>query len=180
MSQNQIRRRVHPVFNDRWTPLFAFIELNIFCSIFGMVRGISYSLLLGVLITMIKNAWRKCFKGTIKGIVVLNQDRLSFIPLENIEVSYSHPLIDPVTPVITNSSGEFRFERNVPVGRDFTVTAKIGSRKYIHQNVGELEGVKWFLGLRWLELPISRGIPKHVDFIVPSNTSLLSHQGLNE
>ncbi|RKU28813.1 hypothetical protein C6497_08620 [Candidatus Poribacteria bacterium] len=171
-TKNQRRRRVHPVFNDRWTPLFVSIGVYIFSVNFGFVEGISYSILLGVLITIIKNAWRKYFKGTIKGKVVLNQDKISFIPLKNIEVSYSHPLVAPVTPVKTNSFGEFQFERNVPLGRDFTVTAKIGSRKYIHQNVEEIEDVKWFLGLRWLGIPISCGIPKHVDFIVPSNTSL--------
>ncbi|RKU09258.1 hypothetical protein C6501_15615 [Candidatus Poribacteria bacterium] len=164
--KTRMRSKVHPVFNDRWIPVFAFIELYLLCSIFGTLAGIAYSILLGIAVTFTKNKWRNFFKGSILGKVVVGKSGSTFTPLENIEISYSHPLLEPCTPTRTNALGEFSFENEVPLGKDFTLTAKIGNKNYIHQDIGEIEQVKWFLGARWLGLPISPGIPKRVDFVV--------------
>lgn len=161
-----MRKKIHPIFNDRWNPVFIFIEVYLLCSIFGTAKGFIYSVLLGTLITVVKKKWRNFFKGTITGKVVVEQTDSTFTPLENIEISYSHPLLDPPEPTFTDDAGEFCFERNIPLGKNFTVTAKIGNKNYIHQDVEEIEDVKWFFGARWLGLPISSGIPKRVDFVV--------------
>ena len=74
-------------------------------------------------------------------------------------------------PVFTNSEGEYRFECEVPIGYYITMTAKYGNNREIEKNVGEIEDVKWLLGIRRLGLPISSGIPKQVDFVIPSMPS---------
>ncbi len=38
--------------------------------------------------------------------------------------------------------------------------------------VGEIDGVKWFLGMPRLRLPLSSGIPKQVDFTIPTELNL--------
>ena len=91
------------------------------------------------------------------------------IPIERVEISYGAPNFTRLCiPVFTNAEGEFCFERDVPVGHDLTLTAKIGNNRCMREDMGEIERVKWFLGMRWLGLPVSSGVPKRVDFIVPS------------
>lgn len=37
------------------------------------------------------------------------------------------------------------------------------------KNVGEIEGVKWFLGIERWRLPLSSGVPKRFDITIPTN-----------
>lgn len=170
-----MRKKVPPIFSVQWSPVLIVIEVCLLGIIFGIIFGNSirifyFVLLLNVVINVVKKKWRAFFKGTIHGKVAMKYNATTIIPLENIEISYSYPMAEPRTPAFTDAAGEFRFEREVPLGRDFTLTAKIekiGKNRYVHQDIGEIEEVRWFLGRRWLGLPISSGIPKRVDFVVP-------------
>ena len=92
--------------------------------------------------------------------------------IENVKILWNAGSVTKqCVPVFTNSEGEYRFECEVPIGYYITMTAKYGNNREIEKNVGEIEDVKWLLGIRRLGLPISSGIPKHVDFVIPSMPS---------
>lgn len=117
--------------------------------------------------TFVAGKWRKAIKGTVFGEVVIKDGDKTIRPLNNIEVYYNSPFLDkPGEPVFTDVHGKFRFENVVPVLKPITLEAKIGKDRIIYQHIGKIEGVKWFLGIPSLKLPLSSGEPKRVDFVV--------------
>jgi hypothetical protein len=140
--------KVHPIFHNQWAPLFIFIG------------WILFSLLVGT----VKNVWCVIFEGAIYGKVVMENGDNVPQHVENIEISWdAGSNARKCNPVLTNSKGEYRFDRDVPVGHYLSMTARDRYHREIRINVGEIEGVKWFVGL-----PISSGIPKRVDFTIPA------------
>ena len=170
----------HTIHNSRWSPVLSVIEFliyysifdYIFLNIFGTIKGLLCTILLIFVIETVKEKWRSFFKGTVYDDVILKSDGNPSIPLKNVEISWgpSHHLTKRDTPVITNAKGEFHFE-NLPLRPNLTLTVKLTNNRYIYQAIGDFEGVRWFLGKRWLGFPISPGIPKRVDFIIPSMSS---------
>ena len=135
------------------------------CTLLGV--DFIVSLLISILVGIAAEIWRLLFQGTIYGKVVLKNGDVSPQPLENIEISWNAgSATKPCTPVFTNSEGEYRFERDVPVGHYLSMTAKYGKHNEIRENVGEIEDVKWLFGIEHLGLPISSGAPKRVDFTI--------------
>lgn len=147
---------VHPIFNNRWQPVLIFIAWILISHLNGIAA----------------NIWRGFFDGTVYGRVIMENGDVDPQQFENIEISW---LVGYGTKqsnaVFTNSKGEYRFEREVPIEYHITMTAKYGNNCEIEENVGAIEGVKWLLGIRGLRLPISSGIPKRVDFVIPSISS---------
>ena len=116
----------------------------------------------------IARKWRRTIKGTVFGEVVIKYEDKTIKPLNNIEISYNSPFLDKRgEPVFTDVDGKFCFENVVPVHKPITLEAKIGRDQIIYQHIGKIEGVKWFLGKPSLKLPLSSGIPKHADIVVP-------------
>lgn len=116
--------------------------------------------------------WSRFFEGTIYGQVTREDGDTS--RLENIEVSLLYIKMDNKKvpkkwrPVLTNSKGEYRFDNCVSVN-DKTIYLMVkyesgapGYYREISKNVEGIEGVRRFLGF-----PISSGIPKRVDFVIP-------------
>ncbi len=173
----------HSSLNSKWFPVLSFMNFliyylifentyqYIFLDLFGPIIGLLCTLLCILLITFaIETATKKMrslFKGTVYGTVVLNSDNTSPAPIKNVEVSWgpSHHLRRKDTPVITDEKGEFRFE-NIPLRPHLTLTAKLTNNRYVHQVIDDFEGVRWFLGKRWLGFPMSSGIPKRVNFVI--------------
>ena len=167
--------------NSKWFPVLSIINFwiyylifeytyhHIFLDMLGPIKGLLCALLCTLLIIFAiettKEKWRSFFKGTVYGTVLL--DSTSPAPIKNVEVSWgpSHHLPRKDTPVITDDKGEFRFE-NLPLRPHLTLTAKLPNNRYVHQAAGDFEGVRWFLGKRWLGFPMSSGSPKHVDFVI--------------
>lgn len=118
-----------------------------------------------------KEIWSRFFEGTIYGQVTREDgdtDRL-----ENIEIFIGSELAKKEgpkkwRPVLTNSKGEYRFDNCVSVNREtiyLTVKYESGSPGYYRKfskNIDGIEGVRRFLGF-----PISSGIPKQVDLVIP-------------
>ena len=67
------------------------------------------------------------------------------------------------------------YKRSKPKGKCIGIfglhymSLKYPNRSKIVKNVGEIEGVKWFLGIERWRLPISSGIPKQFDIIIPAH-----------
>lgn len=171
--------------NSKWSPVlgviqtlfyYSIIEItwhHIFLNIFGPVKGllcaIISTLLINIVIEIAKKKWRSYFKGTVYGTVHTKSDSNASVPFKNIEISWgpSHHLTKKDVPAITNKKGEFHFE-NLPLKpNNLTLTTKLTNNRYIHQEIGDIEGVRWFLGKRWLGFPLSAGIPKRVDIVIP-------------
>ena len=138
--------------NNRWMPLLIIIAVILIYVFKGTATEI----------------WSGFFEGTIYGQVVMENGDTDPRQLENIEISwFISDFVKKCKPVLTNSKGEYRFDRDVPIGYNLSMTAKyeIGKPGYyreVHERVDEIEGVKWFLGL-----PFSSGILKRVDFVIP-------------
>ncbi len=150
--------------------IFEYTILNIFgSSPFGTVKGFLFITLLFCLKETVIRKWRSLFKGTVYGNVFLKSDSISSIPIKDVEVSWGpyHQRTKQNTPVITNAKGEFHFD-DLPLKHNLTLTAKLPNNRYVHHAIGEIEDIKWLLGLPWLGLPLSSGVPIHVDFVVPS------------
>ena len=49
------------------------------------------------------------------------------------------------------------------------MSIKYPNRSKIMKNVGEIEGVKWLLGIERWRLPLSSGVPKRFDITIPAN-----------
>ena len=166
--------------HSRWSPVLGIIEFliyysiseYIFSNIFGTIKGLLCTILLIFVVETVKEKWRSFFKGTVYGNVILKSGSIPSTPLKNVEISWgpSHHLKKQDTPVRTNAKGEFRFE-NLPLSPTLTLTAKLTNNRYIHHAIGDFEGVRWFLGKRWLGFPISPSIPKRIDFVLPSMPS---------
>lgn len=138
--------------------------------LFGIFTIVVLLYLVNSAINFIANKWLAAFNGTIYGKIVVKNNNTTIIPLKNIEISYNSPLLEkPGIPVFSDAEGRFRFERVVPVHKPITLEAKIGKDRLIYQHIGKIEGVKWFLGKPSLRLPLSSGVPKHVDFIVSTD-----------
>lgn len=116
--------------------------------------------------------WSRFFEGTIYGQVTREDGDTN--RLENIEVilGFSDRAKEKIPkkwrPVLTNSKGEYRFENCVSINDEF-INIKVkyesgvpGYYREISKNVEGIAGVRRFLGL-----PISSGIPKRVDFVIP-------------
>ncbi len=135
-----------------------------------VIKVVFYSFLfLQIVINWIKKKCHAFFRGTIHGKVVMKNSDTTITPLRNIEVYFSYPTAEPRKPVFTDATGKFRFECEIPIGKSITVSVKIrktGKSRFIHQDIGEIEAVKWLLGKRWIGIPISSGDLKHVDFVV--------------
>ena len=145
------------------------IFLNFFGPVKGLLCAILFTSLIAYVIETAKKKWRSYFKGTVYGTVLTNSDSNASVPFKNIEISWgpSHHRTKKDIPVITNEKGEFHFE-NLPLKpNNLTLTAKLTNNRYINQDIGDIEGVRWFLGKRWLGFPISSGIPKRVDVVIP-------------
>lgn len=171
--------------NSQWSHVLAGIQTlfyyslieityrHIFFNIFGPTKGILCAilctLLINIVIEIAKEKWRSYFKGTVYGTVLTKSDSNSSVPFKNVEISWgpSHHLTKKDVPVVTNEKGEFQFE-NLPLRpNNLTLTAKLTNNRYIHQEIGDIEGVRWFLGKRWLGFPLSAGMPKRVAFVIP-------------
>ena len=105
--------------------------------------------------------------GTIYGQVTREDG--DTMRLENIEVSlHFSKMAKKWKPVLTNSKGEYRFDKCIPGNLKYiAITVKYGSGapghyREITKIIDGFEGVRKFLGL-----PISSGIPKRVDFVIP-------------
>ncbi len=139
---------VHPIFNNRWQPVIAFIAGILISHLWGAGADV----------------WRGFFEGTIYGKVFIENGNTSQQNLEGIEIS-----LDIIgsnkkcKPVLTNDMGEYRFDHNVPVGCYLWINVKYGKNQRHREYIDTIEGVKWLLGSRRLALPISSGIPKRVD-----------------
>lgn len=144
---------VHPIFNNRWRPAIGFIAGILFCMLWNFAT----------------DTWRGFFDGTIYGKVVMENGNTSPQPVENIEISWSVGSDDKqCTPVFTNAEGEYRFEREVPIGHGLIMTAKYGKYGEIIEYVDGIKGVKWLFGFKRLGIPLSSGIPTQVDWTIPS------------
>lgn len=149
--------------------IFEYIILKIFGSdIFGIIKGLLCIILLYCVIETVKEKWRSLFKGTVYGNVFLKSDSIPSIPIKNVEVFWGpyHQRTKQNTPIFTNTKGEFHFD-DLPLKPNLTLTAKLPNNRYVHHAIGEIEGIRWLLGLPWLGLPLSSGVPIHVDFVVP-------------
>lgn len=149
--------------------IFEFIFLRIFGSnIFGIIKGLLCMMLLYCVIEIVKEKWRSHFKGTVYGNVILKSDTIPSIPMKNVEVSWGpyHHRTKQNTPIITNAKGEFHFD-DLPLKTNLTLTARLSDNRYVHHVIGKIEGIRWLLGLPSLGLPLSSGVPIHIDFIVP-------------
>ena len=108
------------------------------------------------------------FKGTVYGRVVMENGDTDPSQLENIEISWStNNFVTKCKPVLTDSQGEYIFDREVPVGYNVSMYAKYetGNPVYtrtVYEGLDGISGVRWFLGL-----PFSSGIPMRVDFVIP-------------
>lgn len=152
-SSQTIQTPVHPILNERWMPILIVVVSLMIDFFFGSPTEI----------------WSRFFEGTVYGKVVMENGDTDPNRLANIEISlYISDFAKKCKPVLTDSNGEYRFERDVPVNAEsLSMTAKYeaGSPGYyreVYQRVEGIEGVKRFLGL-----PISSGIPKRVDFVIP-------------
>ena len=136
---------------------------------FGEIKRLICVVLFSCLLDTVKKTWNSYFSATVYGKVMLISDSMSNIPLKNVEISWGpyHHRKKYNTPVITNAKGEFHFD-DLPLKPNLTLTAKLPNKRYVHNVIGEIEDIRWLLGSPWLELPISSGTPKRVDFIVPS------------
>ena len=136
----------------------------------GAIFGIVTIILLFLGTSM--EIWSRFFEGTIYGQVIREDEDTN--RLENIEVSlnFEGDLIRRIPkkwrPVLTNAKGEYRFDNSVSVNRNtIYITVKYeteipGYYREIGKDVEGIEGVKRFLGL-----PISSGVPKRVNFVIP-------------
>ena len=118
-----------------------------------------------------KEIWSRFFEGTIYGQVTREDGNTN--RLENIEIFIGSEFAKKEgpkkwRPVLTDSNGEYRFDNCVSVNREtIHITVKYetetsGYYREISKHVEGIEGVRRFLGL-----PISSGIPKRVDFVIP-------------
>ncbi len=164
-------------------PVFYYIHLVLWV-LFGLINYVIisyiddiYHLLFYVILTIIivsvrdfvAEKWRAAFNGTVSGRVFIKNNDTKIIPLKNVEVSYNSPFLEkPGAPVFSDVEGRFCFDHTVPVHKPITLEAKIGEDHLIYQHIGRIEGVKWFLGQPSLKLPLSSGVPMHVDFVVPT------------
>lgn len=116
--------------------------------------------------------WSRFFEGTIYGQVIREDgdtNRLEDIEVSlNIEGDSFRRIPKKWRPVLTNAKGEYRLDNCVSVN-DSTIRLTVkyetetpGYYREIHNLVEGIEGVRRFLGL-----PISSGIPKRVDFVIP-------------
>ena len=144
---------VHPILNDRWMPVLIVVVSLMIDFFFGSPTEI----------------WSRFFEGTVYGKVVLENRDTDPNRLANIEISwYISDFAKKCKPVLTDANGEYRFERAVPVNAEsLSMTAKYeagrpGYYREVYQRVEGIEGVRRFLGL-----PISSGVPKRVDFVIP-------------
>ena len=142
-----IHKPIHPIFNNRWSPLFEWIAALLICMFLNVAA----------------NIWRGFFEGTIYGKVFIENGNTSQQNLEGIEISLEIAGNKKCKPVLTNDMGKYRFDRNVPVGYYLWINVKYGKNQRYSEFIGTIEGVKWLLGSRRLALPISSGIPKRVD-----------------
>lgn len=171
--------------NSKWYPVLEVIQTlfyyiimeitynHIFFNIFGGIKGLLCAVistfLIGFVIETAKKKWRSHFKGTVYGTILTKSNSNSSVPLKNVEISWgpSHHVTKKDLPAITNAKGEFHFESLPLRPNNLTLTAKLTNNRYIHQDIGDFEGVRWFLGRRWLGFPLSSGIPKRVDLMIP-------------
>ncbi len=153
----QKRKHIHPIFNNRWKPVTDYI----------------IAILILMLIGIPKIIWSGFFDGTIYGTVVMANGDTDPRNYEEIEITWkASNTVKKSKPAIINTNGEYRFDRDVPVGEYITLTVKYGPiengyRREIKEYPGFLEGVKWLFGSERLGLPLSSGIPKRVDFTIP-------------
>ena len=181
-KENAMHNKNHSSPNSKWSTvlgvvefliyysIFDYIFLNIFSSnILGILKGFLCTMLLHFVIETVKEKWRSYFTGTVYGTILMESNSSSSVPLKNVEISWgpSHHLSRKDTPVITNKKGEFHFESLPLRPNNLTLTVDLTNNRYIHQDIGDFEGVRWFLGKRWLGFPLSSGMPKRVDFVIP-------------
>lgn len=148
--------------------IYKFVFLKLYGSDgFGTLKALLCTLLLSLLLELAKKTWRSYFAGTVYGNVILKSDSMQTIPIKNVEISWGphHHRKKQNTPVSTNAKGEFYFD-DLPLKPNLTLSVKLPNNRYVHNVIGEIEGVRWLFGLHWLELPISSGDPKRIDFIV--------------
>ena len=116
--------------------------------------------------------WSRFFEGTIYGQVIREDGNTN--RLENIEVSlnFKGDLIRQIPkkwrPVLTNAKGEYRFNNCISVNRStiyITVKYETETSGYFRKIGKDVEGIEGVI--RFLGLPISSGIPKRVDFVIP-------------
>lgn len=149
------KQPVHRIFNNRWIPLVIVVAVILIYILQGIGEEI----------------WNRFFEGTIYGTVVMVTEDNTREPVGNVEISWSTGFgIKQCRPVLTNFKGEYRFDNDVPLGYHISMTAKYGYQHETHQSVGEIEGVNWFFGL-----PISTGVHKRVDFIIPYNPPIFGN-----
>ena len=152
--------------------LFGLINLVFFSYITDVYGGL-ISLILMITIVSVKGfvakKWRTAFSGTVYGRVFIENNDTNIIPLKNIQIFYNSPFLEkPGVPVFSDVKGRFCFNDVVPVHKPITLEAKISEDRLIYQHIGRIQGVKWFLGQPSLRLPLSSGVPMHVNLVVPN------------
>ncbi len=150
----------HSLFNNRWYPITIIVLI------------IVMFILIPILKIIVVDVWCSFFKGTVYGRVVMENGDTDPRKLENIEISWSTDnIFTTCKPVLTDSQGEYIFEREVPVGGYVSMYAKYetGNPVYtrtVYEGLDGISGVRWFLGI-----PFSSGIPMRVDFVIPYRPS---------
>ncbi len=105
---------VHPILNERWWPVLIVVVSLMIDFFFGSPTEL----------------WSRFFEGTVYGKVVMENGDTDPSRLANIEISWHiSNYAKKCKPVLTDSNGEYRFERDVPVHcESLSMTAKYGGR----------------------------------------------------
>ncbi|MYF98286.1 hypothetical protein F4212_04000, partial [Candidatus Poribacteria bacterium] len=178
----QETKSVHPIFNNRWSPVIDWIVWSIISGIiitiakrlgYGrFIHRFEFFVFLGIAILMgiVTLIWRRLFFGTVVGTVFIEDRKLLPRQVQNIEIAFTTDnYMKIVRPVLTNINGKYSFDCKVPVGSRIIIKAFVGHDEVISENVGEIEDVRWLFGIPFFGLPISSGNSKQVDLVIPNS-----------
>ncbi len=175
------QQSVHRIFNHRWSPVIDWIfGIILYALILTIAKILGFGdifyryelfflIAFVIIITIIAQIWRRLFFGTVYGKIVLDNNILQQHANKIEFFLTANSRKKKINPVPTKSLNELQFDCKVPVGCQITFTATDGNDEVINENVGEIEGVRWLFGIPYFGLPISTGVPKRVDFIIPYN-----------
>lgn len=180
----QETKPIHPIFNNRWSPIidwiFAIIPYTLILMIAKILgfENIFYRyefiilIVFVILITIIAQIWRRLFYGTVTGMVIINDRNILPQQVENIELTLTATNYKKkLKPVLTNIKGEYAYTFKAPPGCRFTLTVKYENKDIITENIDEIQDVRWLFGIPYFGIPISSGNPKQFDIVIPNSPS---------